>query len=187
MDNGIKQSVEELLDHLQKREKFNQSQVKIVACPYPITIFGENNNAVGGKSISTALDLYSVLIFFPSNTHEIRLYCKQIPGVFKVYLQNIGAYIKDDWVSFVRGAANELKKRFKIQNGFTGVLSVPFPKSIINMSSVVELLSLMALNNVNKLDLHLSDHVQTCEDIDKDFLKQEFLSLDPITIKHSKK
>ena len=187
MKENINESIKELLDHLNKREKFDESKVKVFACPYPVTIFGEDNDSLGGKSISIALDLYSILLFYPSSNSEIRIYCKEIPGVFKVFLNNIGAYIKNDWVSFVKGSAIELKKRFNIKEGFTGVLSVPFPEAIEKKPSIIQLCSLFALSDVNNLNLNISDHIQTCEDIDNNFIKQKYLSLDPVTIKHSKK
>lgn len=187
MNNKIQETQQDLIEYLSKREKFKQSELRNFTCPYPITLFGENNDSVGGKSLSTTLDIFSYLLFIPTQTPEVRLYCREIPGVFKFYLHNIGVAVRGEWLNFVKGAASVLREKFNIQNGFTAVISIPFADSIFAKQSIVQLSSLISLGYSNDLNLKVSDYIDLCEDIDKYFLKTNLINLDPVTIKHAKK
>ena len=90
MTNELKEIKQELLGHLVKREEFEESEVKTVTCPYPLTLLGSHSNLFGGKSLSFALDIYSTLLFIPSDDPGLKIYVKELPGIFKVSLNNIG-------------------------------------------------------------------------------------------------
>ena len=70
MKKELNEIRQELLDHLIKREEFNESEAKTVSCPYPLTLLGSHNNTFGGKSLSFSLDIYSTLVFIPLKLQE---------------------------------------------------------------------------------------------------------------------
>ncbi len=186
MTNELKEIKQQLLDHFRKRVEFDESEIKTVSCPYPLTLLGSHNNIFGGKSLSFSLDIYSTLLFIPSDQPDIRIYVKEFPGIFKVSLNNIGVPVRGDWLNYIKGSAFILKEKFNINQGFTGVLSYPFPNFIKFKSAVIQQLIIPALCYVNKIKLNANNLQSLCEEIDSKYLKYEHMNLDSITIKHSK-
>jgi len=184
MANNLSDIKKDLIAHLQKREGFDPDILSTVHCPYPITILGNDNDTTGGKSITTALDIYTTLIFYPNDSDNIKIYIKEIPGIFKTNLNNIGVAIRGDWMNAVKGAAKILKDKYKIENGFTGVFSFPFPNSLLIESTIIQQLTLIALGKSNNLDIE--DYSDLSEHIDREFLNLDMTNVDSITIKHSK-
>lgn len=176
--------MQELTTHLQKREQFDPGKLNSVHCPYPITILGNDNDTTGGKSLTAALDIYTTLIFYPNNNEDIKLYIKEVPGIFKTNLNNIGVAVRGDWMNAVKGAAKILKEKYNIKNGFTGAFSFPFPNSLLIESTIIQQLILIALGRSNNLDIE--DYTDLSEHIDRDFLNLDLTNVDSITLKHSR-
>ncbi|MGI9534393.1 MAG: hypothetical protein ACR2NW_05550 [Thermodesulfobacteriota bacterium] len=175
---------QKLTTHLQKREQFDPDTLTSVHCPYPITILGNDNDTTGGKSLTAALDIYTTLIFYPNDNENIKLYIKEVPGIFKTNLNNIGVAVRGDWVNAVKGAAKILKEKYNIKTGFTGVFSFPFPNSLLIESTIIQQLILIALGKSNNLDI--ADYTDLSEHIDRDFLNLDLTNVDSITLKHSR-
>ena len=186
MTNELIEIRQQLLNHFVKREDFDESTVKTVSCPYPLTLFGSHNNMYGGKSLSFSLDIYSTLLFNPSDDASIKIYVKELPGIFKVSLNNIGVPVRGDWLNYIKGSAFILKEKYNITQGFTGVLSFPFPNFINYKPTVIQQLIILALCYVNKIKVSSNDLQLLCEKIDAEYLNNDFMNLDSITIKHSK-
>ena len=186
MSEKLQEIKKQLLEHLVKREEFDESEVKTVSCPYPVTLLGSHNSLFGGKSLSFSLDIFTSLLFIPSEDPGIKIYVKELPGIFKVSLNNIGVPVRGDWINFIKGSAYILKEKHGISRGFTGVLSYPFPNFISHKSSVIQQLMLLALCYVNKINISSNEVQLLCEEIDSDYLKLDHMNLDSITIKHSK-
>jgi len=186
MTNKLKEIKQQLLDHFGKRVEFDETAIKTVSCPYPLTLLGSHINIFGGKSLSFSLDIYSTLLFTPSNQPDIKIYVKEVPGVFKVSLNNIGVPVRGDWLNYIKGSAFILKDKFNINQGFTGVLSYPFPNSINFKSTVIQQLIILALCYVNKIQINATNLQTFCEEMDSEYLKYDHMNLDSITLKHSK-
>ena len=184
MTSNLNDIKRELIIHMQKRESFNPDDLSTVHCPYPITILGNDNDTTGGKSLTAALDIYTTLIFYPNNDESVKIYIKEVPGIFKTNLNNIGVAIRGDWMNAVKGAAKILKDRHKIQRGFTGTFSFPFPNSLLNKSTIIQQLTLIALGKSN--NLKINDYTDLSEHIDREFLNLDMTNVDSITLKHSK-
>lgn len=186
MSEKLEEIKQQLLEHFTKREEFDETDVKTVSCPYPVTLLGSHNNLFGGKSLSFALDIFTSLLFIPSEEQGIKLYAKELPGIFRVSLNNIGVPVRGDWTNHIKGSAYILKEKYDIEKGFTGVLSCPFPNFINHKSTVIQQLILLALCYVNKINISSNDIQLLCEEIDSEYLKLDYMNLDSITIKHSK-
>lgn len=186
MVNDLKEIRQQLLNHFEKRESFDESELKTVSCPYPLTLLGNHNNMFGGKSLSFCLDIYSTLLFNPSDGANIKIYVKELPGIFKVSLNNIGVPVRGDWLNYIKGSAFILKQKYEITRGFTGVLSFPFPNFINYKSAVIQQLIILALCYANNIKVSSNDLQLLCEEIDAEYLNNDFMNLDSITIKHSK-
>ncbi len=186
MNEDLKEIKQQLLDHFEKREEFDESEVKTVSCPYPLTLLGSHNNLFGGKSLSFSLDIFSSLLFKPADDTNIKIYVKELPGIFKVSLNNIGVPVRGDWLNYIKGSAYILKEKYGITQGFTGVLTYPFPNFINYKSTVIQQLIILALCYVNKVKINANDLQILCEEIDSEYLKNDYINLDSITIKHSK-
>ena len=184
MTSNLNDIKKELLAHLQRRENFEPENLITLHCPYPVTILGNDNDTTGGKSITAALDIYTTLIFYPHDDDRIKIYIKEIPGIFKTNLNNIGVAIRGDWMNAIKGAAKILKDRYNIEKGFTGVFSFPFPNSLLIESTIIQQLTLIALGISNRLEIE--DYSDLSEHIDREFLNLDMTNVDSITIKHSK-
>ena len=176
---------DDLLEHISKRINVDHARFKAISCPYPLTLLGTDSDIMGGKSLSLTLDIYTTLLFFPDKTQEIRLYVKEVPGLYKISLDHAGVSIKGDWLNPLKGAVNILKKKYYINTGFTSVLSHPFPGSMDTKPAIFQILTILALVICNRLKLSSSDLTDLCEEIDSDYLNEREINLDPITLRHS--
>ncbi len=186
MTNELKEIRQQLLDHFEKREEFDESEIKTVSCPYPLTLLGSHNNLFGGNSLSFTLDIYSSLLFNTSDDAGIKIYVKELPGIFKVSLNNIGVPVRGDWLNYIKGSAFILKEKYDIKHGITGVLSFPFSNFINYKPTVIQQLLILALCYANKIKISPADLQLLCEEVDSEYLNNDFMNLDSITIKHSK-
>jgi len=179
--------IENLIDHLKKREKFAYSDLKIVVSPYRISPLGAHIDHQGGPVLGMTINARTVLVFIPNHESKIRLYSTNYPGVVEFGTDNIKTPSKDDWGRYAMGTAKAIQERYPIELGFTGALTGSMPASGLSSSASVALAYLKALAYINNYNLSPQDFVELDSRIENEYLKLQNGILDQSSIVYGKK
>lgn len=150
MNRSTLDTKDQLLDHLRKRERFSDEQTSTIVCPLPVTLMGEYYYDI---TLSSAVDLYCIFTYFRNSSNEIKLYCIDIPGIYRIKTGKTHTDKKDKITRFATEAAISFEKKYGLNTGFTGVMSTPF----LNLNELqIKLCVYLALLTINSDRDHLS-------------------------------
>jgi len=183
---NLKEQIEYLVDHLEKRETFDYSDLRIVVSPYRISPLGAHIDHQGGPVLGMAINARSILVYVPNREGKIRLYSANYPGIVEFNLDNIKTPKKDDWGRYAMGAAKVIGERKKINTGFTGVVLGTLPASGLSSSASVGLAYIKALANVNGFEFNDKEFIYLDSLIENEFLKLQNGILDQCSIVYGK-
>ncbi len=178
--------VEKLFEHLKKREKFADSELKFVTSPYRISPLGAHIDHQGGAVLGMTINAGSLLAFIPNYERKVRLYSTNYPGVVEFGIDNIKTARQDDWGRYAMGAAKVIQEHCPIEVGFTGAITGSLPASGLSSSASVGLAYLKALAYVNNCNLSNEDYVVLDSGIENDYLKLQNGILDQSSIVYGK-
>lgn len=184
---SLEDQVEELINHLKRREKFSESDLNIISAPYRISPLGAHIDHQGGPVLGMTINARTLLAFIANHDRKIRLYSTNYPGVVEFGLDNIKTAKKDDWGRYPMGAAKVIQEHMPIDIGFTGTVSGSLPASGLSSSASVGLSYLKALALVNNRNLTLKECVLLDSEIENKYLKLDVGLLDPSSIVYGKR
>lgn len=182
----LQDQVEKLVEHLKKREKFAESELKIAASPYRISPLGAHIDHQGGPVLGMTVNARTLLAFVPNHERKIRLYSMNFPGVVEFGLDYIQTPTRDDWGRYAMGAAKVIQEHMPIEVGFTGAITGSLPASGLSSSASVGLAYLKALAYVNNCNLSNEDYVVLDSGIENEYLKLQNGILDQSSIVYGK-
>lgn len=147
MYRSIQDSINKLLAHLGKREHFGIGQTSTVVSPFPINLIGKYYY---DHTLCTAVDINCFLTFFENTSAEIKFYCIDMPGIYRIRTDRIYTDKRDKIMRFATGGAAIFNKQHGLNIGFTGAISLPF----LNFKNLNELqiklcvyLALLSINS----------------------------------------
>ena len=183
----LQTEVDSLIEYLNKREKFVDSDLNVVASPYRISPLGAHIDHQGGPVLGMTINARTLLAFMPNAERKVRLYSMNYPGVVEFSIDNIRTPKKDDWGRYAMGAAKLFQERGPMELGFTGALTGTLPASGLSSSASVALAYLKALSHLNNCDLSSEDYVVLEQGIENEYLKLQNGILDQSSIVYGKK
>lgn len=124
MSSEYEQLNNELLSHLAKRESFDANDTTTIICPSPVNLIGADYF----ESVKTVVDCNFVLTFFRNSSQDVKLYCPQEPGVFRIDPDNRYTDRSDYITSYSTSSVSAFRDTFEMKTGFTGAISLPFIK-----------------------------------------------------------
>ncbi|MCH7518261.1 MAG: hypothetical protein IH964_04455 [Candidatus Dadabacteria bacterium] len=179
--------VENLIEHLKKREKFTNSDLNLVVSPYRISPLGAHIDHQGGPVLGMTINARTLLAFMPNHERKVRLYSTNYPGVVEFSIDNIKTPRRDDWGRYAMGAAKVIQEQKPLELGFTGALTGSLPASGLSSSASAALAYLKALAYVNNCDPSYEDYVVLDSKIENNYLKLQNGILDQSSIVCGKK
>ncbi len=179
--------IEELKNHLSKRERIDNSRLSFIVSPYRISPLGAHIDHQGGPVLGMTIDAATVMAYFSVPEPRIRLYSMNYPGITEFNLDNIKRTGRDDWGRYIRGGAAILLEHTELKNGFVGVVRGDLPASGLSSSASLGICSLWALAGVNGLELSPSEYVELDRRIENDYLGLQNGILDQSSIAYGRK
>lgn len=122
MDQEILLKREELIAHLEKREKFKVNELVTIVCPSPLRLLGENYYP---SNLLTCIGQNLLLTFFRNDSGKVKLYDLGSPGVIKLDPGKNFPATKDPLAKNIYKTVLNFKHQKEIYTGFTGALSLP--------------------------------------------------------------
>ncbi len=134
------------------------------ACP-----LGAHVDHQGGEVTGLALDRSVVMVAFPLDQPVVRLESLNFPGPIEVDLR--GQYEKrGDWADYLRAAVSVLRSEYPLDRGFSGVMRGNLVGMGLSSSAAVLVCFLMALAEVNQLDLARAEIAHMVQRAENEFI-----------------
>lgn len=157
------------MERLKKQliEKYGGEDIRGVVSPLRICPLGAHVDHQGGRVTGVALDSSVNLVYTPNEEGFIRIQSMDFPDEEHFHLDNIPEMVPASWGNYIRGAALSLKRDFVLKKGFNAIISGKLPIGGLSSSAAVTTAYLMALCDVNDIEVdkmalvHYSHWVET--------------------------
>jgi galacturonokinase len=146
------------------------AEVRVVRSPYRVCPLGAHVDHQLGQVTAMALDQGVVLAYAPMTAARVRLASADFPGEVAFDLAEVPACVAGDWGNFARGAALALQARYSLCRGLVGVTSGRLAEGGLSSSAAVGVAYLIALEDVNGLDVSPEDNIDLDQAIENGYL-----------------
>src|SRR5574344_2994992 len=135
-------------------ELYHKSPESISFCPYRVCPVGAHSDHQLGKITGFAIDKGINIAFSPKLNGIVELASLQFEKRAQWHVRDVFETKRNDWADYLRGATIELKDRYPLRNGISGVIEGSLPIGGLSSSAAVNVAFLSALCDVN--DRHAS-------------------------------
>ena len=150
-----------MLELLSKfEESYSGTPVRLIKSPLRICPLGAHVDHQHGLVTGMALEASVNLVYFPNDDDYIRIQSLDFPDEEYFYMDNVPAMVPGHWGNYVRGAVVALSRKYKLNRGFTGLISGKLPIGGLSSSAAVNTAYLMALCDVNGLNVSKEGLIQ---------------------------
>jgi galactokinase len=123
-----------------------------------------------GLVTGLTIDSGILLAYSPSSGGRVHLCSRNFPGEVEFEIGNIPPVAPGDWGNYARGAALALRSEYAIQTGIDGVIEGNLPAGGISSSAAAGVAYLLALEEVNGLDISQQENVQLDRQIENGYI-----------------
>ncbi len=172
------------------RTGVDEAAVRRVVSPYRICPVGAHVDHQGGSMLAMAVDAATELVFAASDSLDLE--SRNLPGRIRFdpgeVLAGREVPAQGSWGRYVYAALAALSDRLPIRpRGFTGILRGSLPGSGLSSSASVTLAYLMALANVNRIELSAEELVEAAVVAENEYVGVRCGVLDPAAIVGSRR
>jgi len=168
---GSESNQELLRQELRRRYGVEPTSVQFVFAPYRICPLGAHIDHQLGQVTALAIDRGVLLAYVPTAHREVRLGSLEYSGEIRFPLDQPGAPQRGDWGNYARGAVHALTRAdHELQRGITGVISGPWSEGGLSSSAAVGVAYLLALEDVNELNVTSAQNIRLDQAIENDYL-----------------
>ena len=177
--------VEHLVERLHKTYAVPLTDIRLISAPLRISPLGAHIDHQLGHVTGLTIDRTLLLAFAPTADGAVTVESMNFSPPVSFNLNDIPAYQKGDWGSYVRGAALGLKQTHQIQKGITGLIDGEMPIGGLSSSAASTLAYLLALETVNDLSLSREENVSLVRYAENRYIGINNGILDQTTILYS--
>lgn len=145
--------------------KFNSIYKKdpqaVAFCPYRICPIGAHSDHQLGRITGIAIDKGIHIAYAPKTNGVVELASLQFDKRAQWHISAVPEHKQNDWADYLRGATEELGKRYPLRVGLSGVIEGTLPIGGLSSSAAVILAFLTALCDVNRLSLDPQELILT--------------------------
>jgi galacturonokinase len=149
-----------LTQAMQTRYGIAADRVRFVRSPYRVCPLGAHIDHQLGTVTAMAINHGTWLAFAPSGSPEMRLSSLSFPEEVRFSLAEPTEPKRDDWGDYARGAAFALSREARLEEGIVGITSGRLTASGLSSSASVGVAYLLALEEVNGLEIAASTNVR---------------------------
>lgn len=117
-----------------------------------------------------AIDRAVQVAVAPSASREIRMASLSFPGEVRFSIDQVPAKQAGDWGNYVRGAVSSLARRYPLAQGIVGVAAGDLAEGGLSSSAAFGVACLLALENVNQLEVSPQENIVLDQHIENDYL-----------------
>lgn len=150
--------MQELLSKFESR--YPDAEVRLIKSPLRICPLGAHVDHQHGLVTGMALQASVNLVYYANEEGYIRIQSLDFPDEEYFYMDNVPAMVPGHWGNYVRGAVVALSRKYKLHHGFTALISGKLPIGGLSSSAAVMTSYLMALCDVNELQVSKEELIQ---------------------------
>ena len=143
---------------------------RVVRTPYRVCPLGAHIDHQLGKVTAMALDRGVLLAYAPTNDRGVRLSSLAFPGEVSFALDHVPDRQPGDWGNFPRGAVRALQTKYSLRTGLVGVTTGSIHEGGLSSSAAIGVACLLALEDVNELNVSREENVDLDQHIENDYL-----------------
>ena len=142
------------------RLKYPDQEIRFIQSPLRICPLGAHVDHQHGLVTGMALTASVNLAYCPDESGYVRIQSLDFPDEEYFALDSVPAMVPGHWGNYVRGAVLALSRKVKLSRGFNGFISGKLPIGGLSSSAAVATAYLMALGDVNGLELSPVELIQ---------------------------
>lgn len=150
--------------------KFNNEDIRAVRSPLRISPLGAHSDHQNGCVTGMALEASIDFVYSPNESGLINVFSKDFSGEEKFYLNEELDFVPGFWGNYLRGAVVALQADFDLKVGINGILDGGFPIGGLSSSAAVIAAYLMALIDVNDIELSRIQLVEYSSSAEQNFM-----------------
>lgn len=151
-------------------DKFGKNGIRKVKSPLRICPLGAHVDHQGGLVTGMALDSSVNMAYAPSKDGYIRIQSLDFPDEEYFHIGNVPDMLPGFWGNYPRGAVLSLKRDYVLKHGFNAVISGKLPIGGLSSSAAVTTAYLMALCDVNGIEVTKEELVQYSHWVETDYI-----------------
>lgn len=164
------ESAARLREETERRYGVARSEVSVILAPYRICPLGAHIDHQLGLVTAMALDHGVFLAYAPSAAREVRLSSRVFPGDVRFPLDDVPERRTDHWGNYVCGAVRALRQNHRLDTGIVGVTDGRLGEGGLSSSAAIGVAYLLALENVNGLQVSHEENIALDQYIENDYL-----------------
>lgn len=149
---------------------YGGEDIRAVKSPLRICPLGAHVDHQGGVVTGVALDSAVEMVYTPNEDGYIRIQSMDFPDEEYFHIDTVPDMVPNFWGNYIRGAALSLKEDFVIKKGFNAIISGRLPIGGLSSSAAVTTAYLMALCDVNDLNVRKMDLVQYSHWVETEYI-----------------
>ena len=153
------------------QDKFGSTLFKIIRSPLRICPLGAHVDHQHGLVTGMSLDAAVHLAYAPGDNVYVRVQSLDFPDEEYFDMNNVPGMVPGFWGNYLRGAILSLKQNYVLKYGINGIISGKLPIGGLSSSAAVTTAYLMALCDVNGVNVTKEELVQYSHWVENQFIK----------------
>ena len=152
------------------QEIYNGEDVRAVRSPLRICPIGAHSDHQGGRVSGMTLDASVDMIYSPTEDGYVRIQSMDFPDKELFHITHDAEYIPGFWGTYIRGAVMALRQDYVLKKGINAIVSGKLPIGGLSSSAAVTTAYLMALCDVNDIEVSKMDIIQYSHWVETQFI-----------------
>lgn len=152
------------------KERYNIEDIRAVRSPLRICPVGAHSDYQDGLVTGLTLDSSVDMVYTPSEDGYIRLQSLDFPDKEYFHINHDSDYVPSFWGNYIRGAVLALREDYVLKKGLTGMVSGKLPIGGLSSSAAVTTAYLMALCDVNGIEVSKMDLIKYSHWVETKFI-----------------
>lgn len=166
---------------------FNTAETPLsVYCPYRIAPVGAHSDYQHGLISGFAIDHGVTINFLPTNDGSVTIHSLNFEGITQFSVDELPQR-SYEWGDFAKAAFVSLKRKYKIENGFIGVINGSLPVGGLSSSAAVLIAYICAIAKINSISFTKAELIDLALYAEHDYLEMNVGKMDQSCEVYSKK
>lgn len=152
------------------KKKFNNQDIRVIKSPLRIAPLGAHSDHQDGRVTGMALDASIDFIYTLNEEGIVNVFSRDFAGEEKFHLEEDLEFIPHFWGNYLRGAVVALQADYDLKVGINGLLDGDLPIGGLSSSAAVIAAYLMALADVNHIELSKLDFIKYSSSAERNFM-----------------
>lgn len=162
------ESLEKIIEKFQGT--YGDADVRAVRSPLRICPIGAHSDHQLGCVTGMTLDASVDMVYSPTDDGYVRVESQDFPDKEYFHIDHDSEYLPGFWGNYIRGAVLALKEDFVLKKGINAIVSGKLPIGGLSSSAAVTTAYLMALCDVNDIEVSKLDLIKYSHWVETKFI-----------------